>query len=167
MIVPCPTWLPGCLQECNLAGKPVYVTRVVDTMTDAPRPTRAEATGERCRPEATLTHCCSGQHLELAACLQAVCAACLKCRCQWRHELQRVVPCHPAEVTFARCCIICISSTQTCVSMAIFLQMWPTWCLMALMASCWGVRRSGASLLLQQQRQCLPFASRYVDGPAV
>jgi hypothetical protein len=34
-----------CLQECNLAGKPVYVTRVVDTMTDAPRPTRAEATG--------------------------------------------------------------------------------------------------------------------------
>jgi pyruvate kinase len=33
------------LQECNLAGKPVYVTRVVDTMTDAPRPTRAEATG--------------------------------------------------------------------------------------------------------------------------
>lgn len=34
-----------CMQECNLAGKPVYVTRVVDTMTDAPRPTRAEATG--------------------------------------------------------------------------------------------------------------------------
>ncbi|WIA08782.1 hypothetical protein OEZ85_008204 [Tetradesmus obliquus] len=32
------------LRECNLAGKPVYVTRVVDTMTDAPRPTRAEAT---------------------------------------------------------------------------------------------------------------------------
>eukprot|EP00879_Flechtneria_rotunda_P008776 GHRR01009191.1.p1 GENE.GHRR01009191.1~~GHRR01009191.1.p1 ORF type:complete len:273 (+),score=74.89 GHRR01009191.1:1600-2418(+) len=37
---------PGCawLQECNLAGKPIYVTRVVDTMVDAPRPTRAEAT---------------------------------------------------------------------------------------------------------------------------
>jgi hypothetical protein len=33
------------VQECNLAGKPIYVTRVVDTMTDAPRPTRAEATG--------------------------------------------------------------------------------------------------------------------------
>eukprot|EP00878_Enallax_costatus_P015297 GHUV01016018.1.p1 GENE.GHUV01016018.1~~GHUV01016018.1.p1 ORF type:complete len:346 (+),score=100.80 GHUV01016018.1:1137-2174(+) len=33
-----------CLQECNLAGKPIYVTRVVDTMIDAPRPTRAEAT---------------------------------------------------------------------------------------------------------------------------
>lgn len=33
-------------QECNLSGKPIYVTRVVDTMTDAPRPTRAEATGE-------------------------------------------------------------------------------------------------------------------------
>eukprot|EP00775_Hariotina_reticulata_P003649 gene3649-3910_t len=32
------------LRECNLAGKPVYVTRVVDTMTEAPRPTRAEAT---------------------------------------------------------------------------------------------------------------------------
>ncbi|MEW5309186.1 MAG: hypothetical protein WDW38_001091 [Sanguina aurantia] len=32
------------LRECNLAGKPVFVTRVVDTMTDAPRPTRAEAT---------------------------------------------------------------------------------------------------------------------------
>lgn len=35
------------VQECNLAGKPIYVTRVVDTMTDAPRPTRAEATGEQ------------------------------------------------------------------------------------------------------------------------
>jgi len=32
------------LRACNLAGKPVYVTRVVDTMTEAPRPTRAEAT---------------------------------------------------------------------------------------------------------------------------
>ncbi|GLC42008.1 hypothetical protein PLESTF_000110500 [Pleodorina starrii] len=32
------------LRACNLAGKPVMVTRVVDTMTDAPRPTRAEAT---------------------------------------------------------------------------------------------------------------------------
>ncbi|GBG00331.1 pyruvate kinase [Raphidocelis subcapitata] len=32
------------LSECNYAGVPVYVTRVVDTMTDAPRPTRAEAT---------------------------------------------------------------------------------------------------------------------------
>eukprot|EP00879_Flechtneria_rotunda_P021983 GHRR01023184.1.p1 GENE.GHRR01023184.1~~GHRR01023184.1.p1 ORF type:complete len:557 (+),score=149.99 GHRR01023184.1:184-1854(+) len=32
------------LRECNLAGKPIYVTRVVDTMVDAPRPTRAEAT---------------------------------------------------------------------------------------------------------------------------
>lgn len=32
------------LRECNLVGKPVFVTRVVDTMTDAPRPTRAEAT---------------------------------------------------------------------------------------------------------------------------
>jgi pyruvate kinase len=32
------------LAACNMAGKPVYVTRVVDTMTDAPRPTRAEAT---------------------------------------------------------------------------------------------------------------------------
>ncbi|KAI8477220.1 MAG: pyruvate kinase [Monoraphidium minutum] len=32
------------LTECNYAGKPIYVTRVVDTMTDAPRPTRAEAT---------------------------------------------------------------------------------------------------------------------------
>lgn len=32
------------LAACNMAGKPVYVTRVVDTMTEAPRPTRAEAT---------------------------------------------------------------------------------------------------------------------------
>jgi len=32
------------LSACNAAGKPVYVTRVVDTMTEAPRPTRAEAT---------------------------------------------------------------------------------------------------------------------------
>ncbi|GAX81369.1 hypothetical protein CEUSTIGMA_g8800.t1 [Chlamydomonas eustigma] len=32
------------LRACNLAGKPVYVTRVVDTMAEAPRPTRAEAT---------------------------------------------------------------------------------------------------------------------------
>jgi pyruvate kinase len=32
------------LSACNMAGKPVYVTRVVDTMTEAPRPTRAEAT---------------------------------------------------------------------------------------------------------------------------
>ncbi|KAI8470661.1 MAG: pyruvate kinase [Monoraphidium minutum] len=32
------------LAECNYAGRPVFVTRVVDTMTDAPRPTRAEAT---------------------------------------------------------------------------------------------------------------------------
>lgn len=38
------------LQECNLSGKPIYVTRVVDTMTDAPRPTRAEATG---RPQSS------------------------------------------------------------------------------------------------------------------
>lgn len=32
------------LYKCNAAGKPVVVTRVVDTMTDTPRPTRAEAT---------------------------------------------------------------------------------------------------------------------------
>eukprot|EP00798_Chlamydomonas_sp_ICE-L_P028468 gene28468-31617_t len=32
------------LRACNMVGKPVYVTRVVDTMADAPRPTRAEAT---------------------------------------------------------------------------------------------------------------------------
>lgn len=32
------------LKACNMAGKPVLVTRVVDTMTEAPRPTRAEAT---------------------------------------------------------------------------------------------------------------------------
>ncbi|CAD7705116.1 unnamed protein product [Ostreobium quekettii] len=32
------------IQECNQKGKPVIVTRVLDTMTGAPRPTRAEAT---------------------------------------------------------------------------------------------------------------------------
>jgi len=32
------------LFKCNAAGKPVVLTRVVDTMTDTPRPTRAEAT---------------------------------------------------------------------------------------------------------------------------
>ena len=32
------------LQQCNMHGKPAIVTRVVDTMTEAPRPTRAEAT---------------------------------------------------------------------------------------------------------------------------
>ena len=32
------------LSKCNMVGKPVVVTRVVDTMMDTPRPTRAEAT---------------------------------------------------------------------------------------------------------------------------
>ncbi|GBG64977.1 hypothetical protein CBR_g48726 [Chara braunii] len=32
------------LYKCNMAGKPAVVTRVVDTMTETPRPTRAEAT---------------------------------------------------------------------------------------------------------------------------
>lgn len=32
------------IQRCNLAGKPVIISRVVDTMTETPRPTRAEAT---------------------------------------------------------------------------------------------------------------------------
>ena len=32
------------IYKCNMAGKPVVVTRVVDTMTDNLRPTRAEAT---------------------------------------------------------------------------------------------------------------------------
>ena len=31
-------------QACNLVGKPVIITRVVDTMVNTPRPTRAEAT---------------------------------------------------------------------------------------------------------------------------
>ena len=30
--------------KCNMAGKPAIISRVVDTMTDTPRPTRAEAT---------------------------------------------------------------------------------------------------------------------------
>ena len=30
--------------SCNLLGKPCIVTRIVDTMVNAPRPTRAEAT---------------------------------------------------------------------------------------------------------------------------
>lgn len=32
------------LYKCNMAGKPGVITRVVDTMTETPRPTRAEAT---------------------------------------------------------------------------------------------------------------------------
>jgi len=32
------------IQACNLVGKPVLITRVVDTMVHTPRPTRAEAT---------------------------------------------------------------------------------------------------------------------------
>lgn len=32
------------IQSCNLVGKPVLITRVVDTMAVSPRPTRAEAT---------------------------------------------------------------------------------------------------------------------------
>jgi hypothetical protein len=32
------------IQKCNLAGKPVIITRVVDSMVDNLRPTRAEAT---------------------------------------------------------------------------------------------------------------------------
>jgi pyruvate kinase len=32
------------IQKCNLAGKPVIITRVVDSMIDNLRPTRAEAT---------------------------------------------------------------------------------------------------------------------------
>jgi pyruvate kinase len=32
------------LHKCNMAGKPAIVTRVVDSMTDNLRPTRAEAT---------------------------------------------------------------------------------------------------------------------------
>jgi pyruvate kinase len=34
------------LNRCNLRGRPVFVSRVVDSMENAPRPTRAEATGE-------------------------------------------------------------------------------------------------------------------------
>ena len=32
------------ISACNLTGKPVIITRVVDTMVNTPRPTRAEAT---------------------------------------------------------------------------------------------------------------------------
>jgi pyruvate kinase len=32
------------VQACNLVGKPIVITRVVDTMVNTPRPTRAEAT---------------------------------------------------------------------------------------------------------------------------
>lgn len=33
------------ISNCNLLGKPVLITRVVDSMVTNPRPTRAEATG--------------------------------------------------------------------------------------------------------------------------
>lgn len=32
------------MHKCNMAGKPAVITRVVDSMTDNLRPTRAEAT---------------------------------------------------------------------------------------------------------------------------
>eukprot|EP00798_Chlamydomonas_sp_ICE-L_P008473 gene8473-4834_t len=32
------------IKACNLVGKPIFITRVVDTMVNTPRPTRAEAT---------------------------------------------------------------------------------------------------------------------------
>jgi len=32
------------VNKCNMAGKPAIITRVVDTMTENLRPTRAEAT---------------------------------------------------------------------------------------------------------------------------
>lgn len=32
------------IRQCNFAGKPIIITRVVDSMVDSPRPTRAEAT---------------------------------------------------------------------------------------------------------------------------
>lgn len=32
------------IQKCNMAGKPAIITRVVDSMVDNLRPTRAEAT---------------------------------------------------------------------------------------------------------------------------
>jgi len=32
------------IKQCNYAGKPIIITRVVDSMVDSPRPTRAEAT---------------------------------------------------------------------------------------------------------------------------
>jgi pyruvate kinase len=35
------------VSHCNLLGKPVLITRVVDSMVTNPRPTRAEATGAR------------------------------------------------------------------------------------------------------------------------
>jgi pyruvate kinase len=34
------------ISQCNLLGKPVLITRVVDSMVTNPRPTRAEATGD-------------------------------------------------------------------------------------------------------------------------
>ena len=38
------TWSRAVISACNVVGKPVLVTRLCDTMTSAPRPTRAEAT---------------------------------------------------------------------------------------------------------------------------
>jgi hypothetical protein len=45
------------IQTCNLVGKPVILTRVVDTMAVSPRPTRAEATGEPRVPSACSPDC--------------------------------------------------------------------------------------------------------------
>jgi hypothetical protein len=43
------------ISNCNLLGKPVLITRVVDSMVTNPRPTRAEATGTD-RPQLLAAH---------------------------------------------------------------------------------------------------------------
>jgi hypothetical protein len=61
------------ISNCNLLGKPVLITRVVDSMVNNPRPTRAEATGAR----AAHMLPCTARHAAMHSALLLPAAACV------------------------------------------------------------------------------------------